>query len=236
MKKLLLFLMVIVAGITASAQDVIVKKDGTTVLCKIVQANNSEVIYLKWSDLDGPQYIMDSSLVANINYQDGRQDKLNEHTSNNYAPGIQQTGESQYNDNALLAIDRGRTNSKYIPRNAKILTIIGWTVGPALVLAGGSLILSGALHGGFDKWHEGGPQQSYAGIALVGAGIATTTGCLVRAHQIKKEANMIAFFPLIQKEFNLHDNSSLSAGIDIIQNCHFNKNDYGLGLGLKFNF
>lgn len=221
-------------GVSIHAQDVIVKKDGSTVLCKIIQVSPEEVVYLKWSNLDGPQYIMDSSLISNISYMDGRHDKLNEQSRNSYAPGIQQSGNAQYNDNALLAIDRARTNSKYVPQSAKTLTIIGWTVGPTLVLAGGSLILSGALHGGFEKWNEGGPQQSYAGIALVGAGIATTTGCLIRAHQIKKEANMMACYPLLQKEFNLGNNSSLSAGLDIIHN---NQNyTFTPGLGLQFNF
>ena len=44
MKKLLLFLMMFVAAISVYAQDVIVKKDGSTILCRIVQVNGNEII------------------------------------------------------------------------------------------------------------------------------------------------------------------------------------------------
>ena len=86
MKKLLLFMFMAVGILSATAQDVIVKSDGSTILCKVIGVNNNEVIYAKWSDLNGPQYIMDCSLISNINYQDGRQEKINDQTSNLYAP------------------------------------------------------------------------------------------------------------------------------------------------------
>lgn len=80
MRKFFIFLMVFFATFIAAAQDVIVKNDNSTILCRIVEVNNNEVVYLKWSDLNGPRYIMDRSLIANINYQNGRQDKLNPQT------------------------------------------------------------------------------------------------------------------------------------------------------------
>ena len=93
MKKLLVFLMTLLAVFTAVAQDVIIRKDNSTILCRIVEVHDDEVVYLKWSDLNGPCYVMDRSIISNINYQDGKQDKFNPQNSNAYAPGNQQTGE-----------------------------------------------------------------------------------------------------------------------------------------------
>lgn len=228
MKKLLLFLVAIVVGMSASAQDVIVKKDGSTVLCKIVQVSPSEVIYLKWSDLNGPQYIMDSSLVSNINYQDGRQDKLNEQSTNSYAPGIQQSGEAQYNDNALLALDKQRINGEWYKKYKKLKTI-GWAVGGSCVGAGLIILIATGAY------YDGGYPSCYipAAVLFVG-GIATTTACLIKANQIKQKALMMAFTPMIQKEFNLGKETSLTASIDMIHDNHLKRNT--VGLGLQFNF
>lgn len=231
MKKFVLFIIVIATCLSASAQDVIVKKDGSTVLCKIVQVGPTEVIYLKWSDLKGPQYIMDSSLVSNINYQDGRQDKLNEQTTNSYAPNIQQTGNAQYNDNALLAMDIARRNGGYAQcmKKSKKLSTIGWIVGSCCI--GGSV----AILVGFGAYYDGGYPEFYIPAALLAAGgIATTTVCLIKARQYRNQAQMYASAPIIQKEFNLWAGSSLTAGIDMIRDNRFNNTTLGLGLQFKF--
>lgn len=231
MKKLIQFLFVVFVAITVNAQDVIVKKDGSTVLCKIIQVTGNEVIYLKWSDLKGPQYIMDGSLVSNINYQDGRQDKLNEQTSNNYAPGIQQTGDSEYNDNALLALDRARknVNSPYL-KKAKTLRIIGWTVGSVLLVGGVALIWHG--YNIRDDVDETG--IIVGGSVLVGGGIATTTGCLIKAHQLKKKYYSLSCIPFLQRDINTGNGTTLSAGVDIILDNQ--THNFLPGLGLQFNF
>ena len=223
MKKLLFFLFAIATILPASAQDVIVKKDGSTVLCRIIEVNGSDVIFKKWSDLDGANYIMDRSQISNINYQDGRQDKLNEQTSNAYAPGNQQTGQGQYNDNALYKLDKTRNLYSDQARKYKI---IGWTVGGVCVAGGLGLLIYGI-------------KEDYLiceilGGVLMGGGAATTTVCLIKAHKIEKKALQIASAPIIQKEFNFGNQTSLSAGVDMI---HDNKlNTTTLGLGLHFNF
>ena len=54
------------AGMTAvcaSAQDMIVKKDGTVIQAKVMKVGTSEVDYKKWSNQNGPQY---SIAVADI--------------------------------------------------------------------------------------------------------------------------------------------------------------------------
>ena len=217
--------MLMAVGIlSATAQDVIVKSDGSTILCKVIGVNNNEVIYAKWSDLNGPQYIMDRSLISNINYQDGRQEKLNDQTSNLYAPGLQQTGETNFNDNALLRMDFARNTQDYLKR-AKTLKIVGWTIGSALFIPGITFI---ALTFNDDGTMVG------IGAGLAAVGIATTTVCLIKAKQYQKKAQMIATAPIYQHEFSFKDGSSICAGIDMIRNNHFKQTS--LGLGLQYNF
>ena len=221
--------MLMAVGIlSATAQDVIVKSDGSTILCKVIGVNNNEVIYAKWSDLNGPQYIMDCSLISNINYQDGRQEKINDQTSNLYAPGLQQTGETNFNDNALLRMDIAR-NNPYL-KKAKTLKIVGWTVGSAFLITGCTVIVLGMTDGD-EGW---GYALDGIGAGFTAVGIATTTVCLIKAKQYQKKAQMIATAPIYQHEFSFKDGSSICAGIDMIRDIHFNQTS--LGLGLQYNF
>lgn len=229
MKKFIVFLVAFVASHTAVAQDVIVKNDNSTILCRIVEVNNNEVVYLKWSDLDGPRYVMDRSLIANINYQDGRQEKLNPQTFNAYAPGNQQTGEWQYNDQALLAMDKSRNTNEDLLK-ARKLKIIGWTVGGSWV-AGATLLL--IIRQATKQESEDAPYFIGAG-AMYAIGIGTTIGCLIKANQYQNKAQAISFSSVFQQEFNLSNGKSLCAGVDVIRDRQYKQTS--LGLGLQYHF
>ena len=60
------------------AQDVIVKKDGSTIVCRVIELNDSEIIYKKWSDLNGSNYVMDKSLASAVNYENGKKVSISE--------------------------------------------------------------------------------------------------------------------------------------------------------------
>lgn len=53
------------------AQDVIVKKDSSTVVCRVKELTRTDVVYKKWSDQNGPDYVLDKSLVYCVNYENG---------------------------------------------------------------------------------------------------------------------------------------------------------------------
>ena len=72
MKKLLyalLFLMM--PAVSALAQDIITKRDGTDVLAKVLEITGSQVRYKNWNNLEGPDYVIDKSKVALIRYENG---------------------------------------------------------------------------------------------------------------------------------------------------------------------
>ena len=56
------------------AQDVIVKKDGSTILSKILEVNTSDIKYKKYSNLDGPTYTILKAELLSINYKNGEKD------------------------------------------------------------------------------------------------------------------------------------------------------------------
>ena len=78
MKKLLLALvMVALYTVSAFSQDVIVKKNGSTILCKVIEIGVSEIKYKKWDNLDGPNYSVLLAEAQTINYENGRREVLN---------------------------------------------------------------------------------------------------------------------------------------------------------------
>lgn len=75
-RKIFTFVMglLILSTVCANAQDVIVKKDNSTILCKVTKISSTEIEYNKWSKLDGPTYIISVSEVVRINYNDDTYD------------------------------------------------------------------------------------------------------------------------------------------------------------------
>lgn len=70
--------LLILSTVCANAQDVIVKKDNSTILSKVTKISSTEIEYKKWSNQDGPTYTINKSDVVSINYQNGEIDKFNE--------------------------------------------------------------------------------------------------------------------------------------------------------------
>lgn len=60
------------------AQDLIHKADNTIIQCKVTKISSTEIEYKKWSNLDGPTYVISVSEVSNINYQNGDVDEFHQ--------------------------------------------------------------------------------------------------------------------------------------------------------------
>lgn len=119
--KQLLILLFLLCSIGVSAQDVIVKKDGTTILSKVLEVGQSVIKYKKHENPDGPTYTISKSELQAINYQNGAKDTFSEpvREENRYLPNNQNDGTQQYNDNALLMIDANKHSKKHIYWNIK---------------------------------------------------------------------------------------------------------------------
>lgn len=68
MKKYLLALMVL-CSMCATAQDMIVKKDGSTIFCRVLHLTSTEVVYKEWNHQNGPNHSVARSEVRTIDYE-----------------------------------------------------------------------------------------------------------------------------------------------------------------------
>ena len=119
LKKVFLFTFFIGLFCNLFAQDIIVKKDGTTIMSKVLKLTDSEIEYIKWSNKNGPSYVVRVNEVLSINYENGETEILNlsnkiEDTKTNQ----QVTGLIEFND-----VDN-------VVRNNKSVTIKAGTIVP----------------------------------------------------------------------------------------------------------
>lgn len=227
----------------AAAQDVIMKRDGNTVVCRIVEVGESEVVYKRWGNLQGNNYVMNIADITSIHYENGK--KL---TFNGNAPDLtltqtqtptqawanpnRQMGEM--NDAQLLNLAKKKDwTSQDKQKKVKNLKIAAWTVGP-LAVAGGLTMIFATRY--YDDYYGDvyGLDLACAvpGIFLVAGGIATTTGCLVRAHKLKKR--MVQSSPIYGHDFQFKNGSALSTNICSLTDGH--SPAPALGIGLNYHF
>ena len=220
MKKLLLFLLLIVSASNIQAQDVIVKKDGSTIVCRVVEINSSEIVYKKWTDLNGSNYVMNRADASAINYQNGKRENLGEMTSNLYAPNNQNDGTQQFNDKALLEMNYANES---LLRKARKLRVIG-------LVGGGVLLGVGTAWSIADNWRA---EIPHLGIFAAGA-VVWTSGFVIAAYMKQKQAYNPQASSIYQQEFKLKNGSSFTAEVDVLKD-QILKNQT-IGVGLSYNF
>ncbi|MDY6297838.1 MAG: hypothetical protein SPL50_06105 [Alloprevotella sp.] len=86
MKKIIVFVLAFMP-LMANAQDVIVKKDGSTILSKVLEVNPSDIKYKKFSNQNGPTYTIDKAEVMSINYENGEKDLFDNSSTPSNANG-----------------------------------------------------------------------------------------------------------------------------------------------------
>ena len=89
MKKF--FVILAFLALNTSAQDVIVKKDGSTILSKVLEVNTADIKYKKFSNQSGPIYTLNKSEIMSINYENGEMDMFDRDT-----PTTEVTGSSSF--------------------------------------------------------------------------------------------------------------------------------------------
>ncbi len=70
----------------ATAQDVIVKTDNSTILSKVLEITSTEIKYKKWDNEDGPLYSISRSEIKSINYENGEVENFSEVTQTSQKP------------------------------------------------------------------------------------------------------------------------------------------------------
>ena len=237
----MLCLLFAVCSLSGNAQDVIVKKDGSTVVCRIVELTATEAVYQKWNASNNYNYVMNLSDIKVINYQDGRRWTSEGTTynnsltpqSNDYNAG------TQMNEAQLYALDnRFREYNPNIDyaKKAKRLKRAAWTTG-GICLLGGIILMSSAeavedsYDGAAYNWSMGGP-----GLVLIGISATMTPILLKKAAYYRRIAAKYSVnsAPIFEKEITLRNGNRLCPAVDMLSSQVQKKPS--LGLGLRYSF
>ncbi len=81
--KHLFVVLLLLCSAKVFAQDVILKKDGSTIVCRVIEVNDSEIVYKKFSALEGSNYVMAKSFASAINYENGSKLNISGTTTDN---------------------------------------------------------------------------------------------------------------------------------------------------------
>lgn len=239
MKRMLSMLLMLLVSMVVAAQDVIVKKDGSTILSKVVEVSDTQVKYKKFSNLEGPTYIVSISELTSINYQNGEKENFGSSQAtvtqtqtpsvpnyeNAYGPYVQQSG--KVSDTELLKAYKlsklRQTNSLRIKR----LKITGY-VFCGLVAAGA--VMTGV---GFDD--EGFMNGiGFTGSALLGSSAIIGPACLIAVNHKQKINNRLNSASLFQQEIPIGSNARLTADVNLLKDNFTKQQTVGLGFHLNF--
>lgn len=220
MKRFLFSLVAILFTCVCFAQDVIIKKDGTTILSTVIKVGQSEVEYKKYNNQTGPTYTISINELSHINYANGTKDTFTS-TYNNQSVVTTETATQFSNDEGLLKLYDAHDRKL---KKAKRIKSLGCIVGGTLLAAGGALIISSVSD----------DTIVIIGSAVAGAGLITWATCtLVGNHIGKKSKYSVQSNPLFQQEYKIGKNS-LAFGVDMLNDNTFKNQTLGLGVSYKF--
>lgn len=96
--------MLSLAALNVAAQDVVVKKDGSTILAKVLEVNQDNIKYKKFSNQNGPTYTINLSDVMSVNYENGEKEDYSNssNTQNNSSESKEIVQNAASNNSELL--------------------------------------------------------------------------------------------------------------------------------------
>ena len=222
--KHLLIILLLLCSVSVSAQDIIVKKDGSRVPCRVVNVTTTEISYR----FNGTNYVMDRSLASEIDYENGKVEVFDK-TENMYKPHNQNDGVQQYNDNLLISLDKKAHTRRKSPK----IRTLAWVGGGILAGIGVGLIGEGA---NIDEHKTTLKKEPY----FVGGGVCLAGSCvwtimfLKLTNKIKRREDALLSSEIWHEQINLKNGSSISAGMDLLNDRTMGNNT--IGLGLRYNF
>lgn len=104
----------LLSTVTVYAQDVLTKKNGDEIEVKVVKISTNEIEYKKWSNQDGPSYILLKNEVFMIKYNNGEKEVFNENSSSLL------NQQDQPNNNAPIKVEPSNDNASLIEKYNKI--------------------------------------------------------------------------------------------------------------------
>lgn len=204
MKRILFLAVAVIAALTATAQDLIVTRNGQRIDAKIIEVSSTEIRYKEWTNQEGPTFVLRSDELNTIIYQNGTV-KTFDHSSatpTNYNSSVTYTGTSAAassipygmitkDDNDIYVLGNKRMSESeyvdFIRQNCKEAYdyydsgVSLWNGGWKLFGLGVGFTLGGAIWYCvgmycFDPWETSWKALVYGGYTLMGLGGLATTG------------------------------------------------------------
>ncbi len=222
----------LMCSVSTWAQDVIVKRDGTAVICRIINVSSLEIVYKKWTNLQGPNLVMSITDATSITYENGEKKVFEKANATQASPIVRNnSGQQTVSDEMLMKLAKVKPELTPQEKKAKKLKTAGWITGSAMV-AGGVLMIVASL----TDYYKANDALLYAGIGIAGCGLITSSACLIRAHNLNKKASQysVQSAPIYQQEFHLKNGTTLSPSINMLKDN--TRHNPTLGLGLTYNF
>lgn len=222
------------------AQDVIVKKDGSTILSKVLEVTSSEVKYKKFSNQDGPTYTIKVSELKAINYQNGDKDTFGDTTEGTHVETVtpqttfNMNPQQQYNDAELLKIYReGKLNAAKLKKRGKTLRTIGYISGGVL-LAGGIAFFVGYANN--INARQASPIDQYVipGSITSGLGVVTGVTLVLVGNKMINKSQSIKSEAIYQQTFPIGKQTNLTADVNVLSDNYTKQKTLGLGFHLNF--
>ena len=230
-KHFFIFTALILTSINLFAQDIITKRNGEEIAAKVLNINDKEINYIKWSNMDGPTYTIVLSEVFMIKYENGEKDVFEQdkkqsqtQTEIEFTPQINTTEE--------FATQLSRNNIDFLTRQdllKRAKRCKGWGKGLGItILVGGTI---GGILGGVSDWSTGAAIGYFCGVGvltIIPAAILVTKG-----NRLETEAYKIKVTSLPIKKVQIGD-VHLESNINLMS--FQNNKQHALGLGAKILF
>lgn len=84
--KRLLSLLLIAAGCSAYAQDIILMRNGDEIQCKLLEISKNEVKYKRWTNQEGPTFTEKKANIFMLKYENGEKEMVANETTLSVAP------------------------------------------------------------------------------------------------------------------------------------------------------
>lgn len=244
----LLLAAMLLSIVTATAQDLIVCTDGTSIAAKVEKITSADIEYKKSSNLNGPTYTIPVSSVKFINYENGTRETFQSTTTKpaqspsssyttraqsgyNDSYSTQQYSSSNTSDADLLRYYRQKTNQEGSLTKYRNYKRTAWIGGSIILVASIATFL--AIND--NEAYEGADTQIYIGVCGSVAAVGWTTGWLIAANRQKRMYyETYSSAPIFEHPVFIGKSTNLMAGVDVFNNTITRQP--GIGLGLRLNF
>lgn len=228
MKNLLIIIALIFVSVNIFAQDIITKQNGEEIQAKVLNVNDKEINYIKWSNMNGPTYTISVNDVFMIKYENGEKDMFEK-------KGTKENDLSQPQtviDNKSFSTQMASNNIDFLKRQdllKRAKSCHRWGRGLCwTILIGG--IVGGALCG-VTEWSTGaviGWACGVSALALVPFAILE-----IKGNKLEEEAYKInvASVPFGRIEL---DGLSIEPHADLLSFNNGNGRTFGVGAKISF--